>query len=87
MTWLNRNEEKESDVWYLDSYSSRYIYNSKEKFVELWPKIYEFVIARGTIIRSNQVRIIIFSIINGIQLILSNIAFASECDSNLIFLG
>ena len=41
----------------------------------------------GTIIRSNQVGIIILPLINGIQLTLSNVTFAPEYDSNLISLG
>ena len=41
----------------------------------------------GTIIRSNQVGTVILPLINGIQLTLSNIAFVTECDSNLISLG
>ena len=80
-------DEDQSEVWYLDSCASRHICNSKEKFAELWPKTYKFVTAGGIIIKSNQVRTIILFLINEIQLTLSNIIFAPECDSNLISLG
>ena len=80
-------DEDQSKEWYLDSCVSRHICNNRERFADRWPKSYEFVTARGTIIRSSQVGTIILPIENGLQLTLSNVAFTPECDSNLISLG
>ena len=49
MTW-SKNEE--SGMWYLDSYALRYICHDQERFIDLRPKTYQFVIARGDIIQS-----------------------------------
>lgn len=64
-----------------------HICNSQEKFVDLQLKTYEFVTTGRDIIRSEQVRTVILTLENGLQLIFSNIAYTLECDSNLIFLG
>lgn len=79
--------ENQSKVWYLDSCASWHICNSRERFADLRLKSYKFVIARGTIIRLTQVRTMTLPLENGSQLKLSNVAFAPEYDSILIFLG
>lgn len=85
--FMTRTDEGQSGVWYLDSCASRHICNSQEKFTDLHPKTYEFVTADGEIIRSEQVGTVILPLENGSQLTLSNVAYAPECDSNLISLG
>lgn len=64
---------------------SKLIWNNQEKFVDLWAKTYKFVTAKRDIIRSEQVETIILSLENGSQLILANIAYTLNCNSNLIF--
>ena len=85
ITW--EVDKDHSEEWYPDSCTSRHICNHREGFTDLRPESYEFVTAGGTIIRSSQVGTITFSIENGLQLMLSNVAFIPECDSNLISLG
>ena len=85
--FMTRIDERQSDIWYLDSCASRHICNSQKKFADLHPKTYEFVTAGGDIIRSEQVGTVILPLENGSQLTLSNVAYAPECDSNLISLG
>ena len=85
MTW--EVDEDQSEECYLDSYTLRHICNKCERFVDLWPKSYKFIIAERTIIKSTQVGTITFLYENGSQLTLSNVAFTSKCDSNLISLG
>lgn len=80
-------EEKQSGVWYLDPFTSRYISNSQESFADLRPKTYEFVTAGGDIIRSKQVGAITLPLKNGLELTFSNVVYILECDSNLISLG
>ena len=79
-------DENQLEEWYLDSCASKHIYNNCERFADLQPKSYKFVIARGTIIRSSQVGTIILLRENGLQLTLSNVAFTPVCNSNLISL-
>ena len=80
-------DEDQSEEWYLDLCASRHICNNRERFADLRPKSYKFVIAEGTIIRLSQVGTITLPIENGLQLTLSNVAFTLECDSQLISLG
>lgn len=81
------HEVDEEKVWYLDSYALRHICNNYKKFVDLRPKTYEFITAGGNIIRLSQVGIVTLFLENGSNLTLTNVAYALECDSNLIFLG
>ena len=80
-------DDDQSEEWYLDLCILRYIYNNRERFVDLRPKSYKFVTARRNIIRSSQVETITLSPENGLQFTLSNVNFTPECDSNLISLG
>lgn len=48
-------DKKELSTWYFNFSASRHIYNSKEKFLNIQLKTYEFLTARGDIIRSEQV--------------------------------
>lgn len=75
-----------SRVYYLDSSALRHICNSHERFIDLRLKTYEFVIASGDIIRSNQVGIVMLPLKNDAQLTLSNVTYNPKCDFNLIFL-
>lgn len=77
--------KKQFEIWYLDLSMSRYICNNQEKFVDLWAKTYKFVTARRDIIRSEQVETIILPLENSSQLILTNIAYTPDYNSNLIF--
>ena len=86
--FMTREVDKDQlEEWYLDSYALRYICNNRERFADLRPKSYKFVITGGTIIRSSQVGTITLLLENSLQLTLSNIAFTPKCDSNLISLG
>lgn len=79
-------DESQLDILYLDSYTLKHIYNSQNKFVNLWAKTYKLVIARGDIIWSNQVRTIIVLLKNSSELTLSNVIYILGCKSNLIYL-
>ena len=49
--FMTRTANKEQlGVWYLDSYASRHICNSKDKFADLRVRTYKFVTARRDII-------------------------------------
>ena len=87
MTRTVSADEERSEVWYLDSCASKHICNDQQKFADLRPKSYEFITAGGDIIRSEQVGTIVLPLGNGSELTLSNVAYAPECDSNLISLG
>ena len=85
--FMTHTDKNQSGMWYLDSCASRHICNSQEKFADLRPKTYEFATAGGDIFRSEQVRTVILLLENGSQLTFCNVAYAPECDSNLISLG
>lgn len=72
--------------WYLDSYTSKHIYNNHKKFVGLRLKTFKFIMANGNIIRSIQVGTIILFFENNSNLIFTNIVHTLKCDSKLIFL-
>lgn len=80
-------EVDEGREWYLDFCASKHICNSHESFSDLQLKSYKFVTTSKNIIRLNQIGAVIFPFENGLDLILSNIAYALEYDSNLISLG
>ena len=80
-------EADEEGEWYLDSCALRHIYNNHEKFVDLRPKTYEFIMAGSNIIRSSQIRTVTLLLENGSNLTLTNVAYTPECNSNLISLG
>lgn len=73
--------------WYLDSCTSRYICNKKNSFSKLCLKSYEFMIADRDIIRSEKVDIIQLALLNKLDIMLSNVTFASRCNFNLISFG
>lgn len=87
MTQLTADEQKQWELWYLNSYTLRQICNSEEKFAKLRLKTYKYVTFEGTIIKSNQFKTVIFPLVNGMQLTLSNVTFAPIYDSNIIWLG
>lgn len=66
-------DEKKLNICYLNLYTSRHIYKSNEKFVNLWPKIYKFKMARNDIIRSKQVGTVILFLKNNLEFTLTNI--------------
>lgn len=72
---------------YLDSYVLRHICNNKLFFLDLRLKSYEFVTAKGKIIRSNEIDIIYLSNRNGVIITFINVAYTPKCNSNFILLG
>lgn len=67
--------------------ASRYICNKRESFFSLYLKSYGFVTADRDSIRSKKMAIIKLTLLNQLDMILSNIAFAPRCNFNLISLS
>lgn len=61
--------------------------NKKESFSLLCPKSYNFITANRDIIRLEEVDTIKLTLLNELDMTLSNIAFAPRCYINLIFLS
>ena len=79
-------EVDEKKEWYLDSCASRHICNNHEKFVDLRPKTYEFIMVGGNIIGLSQVWTVTLLIKNSSKLNLINVAYTPKCDFNFISL-
>ncbi len=76
------------DVWYLDSCASRHLTNNKNLFVnDLRPKCLDFTTAGGQILRAEGIGTIAIPLSDGSSLRLRDVAYAPDCDSNLISLG
>ncbi len=74
MTW---SKDKQLGVWYFDSYTSRQFRNNQEKFADLQLKTYEFVMIGYDITHPLE---------NSSELILSNVTYIPNCNSNFISL-
>ena len=76
------------DIWYLNLCASRHLTNNKDLFIEeLRPKCLDFTTAGSQILRAESIRTIIISLADRSSLKLRNVAYAPDCDSNLISLG
>ena len=76
------------DVWYLDSGAFRRLTNNKNLFIEeLQPKCLDFTTAGGQILWAERIGTIAIPLADGSLLKLRNVAYAPNCDSNLISLG
>lgn len=60
---MTREVNESPNTYYFNLCTSRHIYNNKHFFLDCCSKIYEFVIARKKIIRSDKVSIIPLPII------------------------
>lgn len=76
-------------VWYLDFCASRHLTNNKKLFVKdsPRPKSLDFTTAGGQIVCSESIGTIDIPLADGSSLGLNNVAYAPDCDSNLISLG
>lgn len=88
------NMAKETDqqapkgVWYLDSCASRHLTNNKDLFInELRPKCLDFTTASGQTLRAESIGTIAIPLVDGSSIRFQGVAYAPECDSNLISLG
>lgn len=72
---------------YLNSCTSRYIYNDKHFCSDLWPKSYEFMTVGGKIIRSKKVDSVHLPTHSKAIMTLNNIAYILIHNSNLISLS
>lgn len=70
--------------WYLDFCTSKHIYNKRKYFSSFYLKNYKFVIANRDTIRLEKIGMIKLILLNKLDTILSNIAFALRFDLNLI---
>lgn len=76
------------DLWYLDSCASRHLTNNKDLFIEdIRPKCLDFNTAGGQILQAESIGTIAIPLADGSSLKLRNVAYAPDCDSNLISLG
>lgn len=73
--------------WYWNSYISRHICNKKDSFFKLRLKNYKFVTADRNIIRLEKVGIIKLALLNRLDMMFLNMAFAQRCDCKLISLS
>lgn len=90
----NMVKEKESSqqppkgVWYLDSCAFRHRTNNRDLFIEdLCPKCLDFTTAGGQTLRAKSIGTIAIPLADGSSIRLEGVAYAPECDSNLISLG
>lgn len=76
------------DVWYLDLCASRHLTNNKDLFIEgLQPKCLDFTTAGGQVLRAESIGTIAIPLADGSSLKLCDVAYAPDCNSNLISLG
>lgn len=76
-----------ASAWFLDSCASRYSCNNRSLFKNTHAKSIDFVTAVGQIIRTNEIGTVAILLTGGTTIELHNVAFAPQCDSNLISLG
>lgn len=75
-------------VWYFDSCASRHLTNNRNLFIkELRPKCLDFTTAGGQTLRAESIGTIAIPLDDGSSIRLERVAYAPECDSNLISLG
>lgn len=75
-------------MWYLDLYTSQNFTNNKDLFVkELRPQYLNFKTAGDRIFQVKRIGMIIIPISDGSSLKLWDVAYAPDCNSNLISLG
>lgn len=72
----------------MDSCASRHLTNDKELFVgDLKAKSLDFTTASGQTLRAESIGTIVIPLANGTSIKLEGVAYAPECDANLISLG
>lgn len=76
-----------SSTWFLDSCAPRHLCNNRSLFRSTQARSIDFVTAAGQIIRTNEIGTVAIPLSGGKTIELHNVAFAPECDSNLISLG
>lgn len=75
-------------TWYLDSCASRHLTNNKDLFIDnLRPKCLDFTTAGGQVLRAESIGTIAIPLADGSSIELRDVAYAPDCDSNLISLG
>ena len=78
---------RSSFSWFLDSCTSRHLYNDRRLFTNIRAKSIDFITAAGQIIQTEEIGTVSIPLVDGITTELQNVALAPECDSNLISLG
>ena len=74
-------------IWYLDSCASQHLTNNKNLFtIKLRPKSLDFTTAGGQVVRVKEIENVAISLVDKTFLELQDIAYASDCDANLISL-
>lgn len=77
-----------NNTWYLNFCASRYICNNRKLFLDIQSKNYEFIMARGKIIHSQEVDKVHLTLQSRkTTMTLLNVVYAPKCDSNLISQG
>lgn len=76
------------ETWYLDSCASRHLTNNKDLFIDdLRPKCLDFTTAGGQVLRTESIGAIAIPLAEGSSIKLRDVAYAPDCNSNLILLG
>lgn len=84
--WIIQKATTDYGNWYLDSCAFKHICNKRDNFSKLCPKRSESVTINENIIRWEKVGIIQLVLLNGLDIILLNVAFVLRCNSKLISL-
>lgn len=75
-------------TWYFDSYTSHHLTNNKDLFIDdLQLKYLDFTTAGGQILCAESIGTIAIPLADRSSIELHNVAYAPDCDSNLILLG
>lgn len=84
---MTRETNENTNAWYFNFYISQHICNNKQFFSNLFSKSYEFIIARGDIIRSKEIGSINLSTQSRAIINLNSIAYILQYDFNWISLS
>lgn len=77
-------QKVDTDIWFLDSYASRYLCNNRKLFSNTKAKSIDFVMAAGQVIQTEEISTISISLAENNTIKLYNVALAPGCNSNLI---
>lgn len=80
-------QEEIDNIWFLDSCVSRYSCNNRKLFGDMGTKNIDFVTVAEQVIHTKEIGTMFILLVDGNTIELHNVAFAPECDSNLITLG
>ena len=80
-------KKMDTHTLFLKSYTSRYLCNNRKLFRSTYAKNIDFVTTAGQVIQTNEISTVALPLSDGKTIKLQNMAYASECDLNLISRG